>query len=332
MDIHDGTIIQWNNTGLYYWYGMGYGNCTEPTYWDCSPVVTGLPRSMCGFQPNHTINIYTSPDLINWTYVGDALPFNTRPFGIYFRPKVIYNKMTQKYVLWINWVSYEQHMDNISTVNYYNTSYIVATSNSPNGPFEIETLRADVLYSHSAGDFVIFIDETTPNNTAYIAYDAMSDDHKISIEPLTYDYLNSVPSENSGFISKRYHEAPALFERNGFYYLIVGHCCCFCKEGADAKVYISDKSPIGPYIDSNVDINFDENRVIIHAQQNYIAQIQDANGETQYIWTGDRWKSAEDGLKGHDFQYWQVLSFNDSVQPPVIHKLSWQETIQISIK
>ncbi len=30
MDIHDGKIIQWNNSGLYYWYGMGYGNCKEP--------------------------------------------------------------------------------------------------------------------------------------------------------------------------------------------------------------------------------------------------------------------------------------------------------------
>ena len=332
MDVHDGTIIQWNNTGLYYWYGMGYGNCTEPEYWDCSPVVTGFPQSMCGFQPNHTINIYTSPDLINWTYVGDALPFNSRPFGVYFRPKVIYNEYTQKYVLWINWVSYKYHeLDNTTTVNYYNTSYIVATSQTPNGPFIIQTLRANVLYSNSPGDFVLFIDK---NKTGYIAYDAMNNDHKISIEPLTIDYLDSISSKNSGLISERYHEAPAMFYRNGWYYLIFGHCCCFCEEGSDGKVYVSNQSAIGPYIETKMNINKIENeeRVIIHAQQNFIAQIKDENNMIQYLWTGDRWKSAQDHLKGHDFQYWQLLTFNDSVKPPQIHKLSWQDTIQINVE
>ena len=26
MDVHDGNVIKYNNT--YYWYGMGYTNCT----------------------------------------------------------------------------------------------------------------------------------------------------------------------------------------------------------------------------------------------------------------------------------------------------------------
>jgi hypothetical protein len=29
MDIHDGNLVQWSEGGLYFWYGMGYGNCTE---------------------------------------------------------------------------------------------------------------------------------------------------------------------------------------------------------------------------------------------------------------------------------------------------------------
>lgn len=29
MDVHDGMVIQWTTGGRYYWYGMGYRNCTE---------------------------------------------------------------------------------------------------------------------------------------------------------------------------------------------------------------------------------------------------------------------------------------------------------------
>eukprot|EP01083_Nonionella_stella_P055495 146373_1 len=330
MDVHDGTIIQWNNSGFYYWYGMGYGNCTEPKYWDCSPAVIGVPTSMCGFQPNHTVNIYASSDMIQWRYIGDALPFDTRPFGVYFRPKVIYNERTKQYVLWINYVSYhKQHH-----VDYHNTSYIVAVSDTPDGPFTIKTNKANVLYSQSPGDFVLFIDKDTPNHTAYIAYDAMQNHHRISIEPLSLDYLDSIPSRNSGLISSRFHEAPAMFKRNGWYYLIFGHCCCFCSEGSDAKVYVSNASALGPYVESHMNLNQMKNteRVIIHAQQNFIAEIKGENGETQYLWTGDRWKSASDTLKGHDLQYWQLLSFNDSLQPPQIAKLHWQDNVTLDLR
>eukprot|EP01084_Bolivina_argentea_P240479 403997_1 len=179
MDIHDGTIIQWNNTGPYYWYGMGYGECIEPKYWDCSPAVIEIPSSMCGFQPNHTINIYISTNLQNWTYIGDALPMENRPYGIYFRPKVIYNKNTKQYILWINYVSYKRNKD----VNYKNTSLMVATSLTPNGPFNIINYKVDLKYAYTPGDFVLFIDNSNKNNKGYIAYDAYNNNHKISIEP-----------------------------------------------------------------------------------------------------------------------------------------------------
>ncbi len=41
-------------------------------------------------------------------------------------------------------------------------------------------------------------------------------------------------------------------------------------------------------------------------------------GNTQYMWTGDRWQSAPDHLKDHDFQYWSLLVFNDSEPQPSI--------------
>lgn len=41
----------------------------------------------CGFRTDHAVNLYTSPDLHNWTFVADILPPAARPEGIYFRPK-----------------------------------------------------------------------------------------------------------------------------------------------------------------------------------------------------------------------------------------------------
>lgn len=88
MDVHDGSIHFSN--GKWWWVGMGYGDCIYPKYWDCSPAVTGYPRALCGFQSNHTLSAYSSPDMKHWKFEGDALPFESRPFGIYFRYNIQY--------------------------------------------------------------------------------------------------------------------------------------------------------------------------------------------------------------------------------------------------
>ena len=90
MDVHDGNVIKYNNT--YYWYGMGYTNCTLekgviPPY-NCPGIY--LKFGHCGFRTDHAINLYTSPDLENWTFVKNVFPESARPEGIYFRPKVCF--------------------------------------------------------------------------------------------------------------------------------------------------------------------------------------------------------------------------------------------------
>lgn len=51
---------------------------------------------------------------------------------------------------------------------------------------------------------------------------------------------------------------------------------------------------------------------ITGAQQNDIFPVKLASGETEFLWTGDRWQSAlaTDGLKSHDNQYWTPLQFD----------------------
>ena len=115
------------------------------------------------------------------------------------------------------------------------------------------------------------------------------------------------------------------------YYALFPHSCCFCKVGSGANVYTAAHA-LGPYtFRGNIGCNGLPDSVpaahvggssspradregcglvsanatsVTHAQQNYVFQV----GE-QFIWTGDRWKSAPDHLKSHDFQYWAPLSF-----------------------
>merc|ERR1719272_1990189 len=104
MDVHDGNVAQWEDGGLYYWYGMGYQDCKHKRGLlppkDCPGIYR--PFGACGFRADHAVNIYSSPDLASWKFEGDALPNDARPYGIYFRPKVIYNNRTKEYVLWVN--------------------------------------------------------------------------------------------------------------------------------------------------------------------------------------------------------------------------------------
>ena len=61
------------------------------------------------------------------------------------------------------------------------------------------------------------------------------------------------------------------------------------------------------------------------AQCNYVIEIEhDSGAPTDYLYTGDLWSSAPDGLKAHDIQYWSPpLEFDDTVQPPTISVLKF---------
>ena len=133
MDVHDGNVIKVGD--LYHWYGMGYTNCTLETGiippYNCPGIYFNFGH--CGFRTDHSVNLYTSPNLEDWTFVTDIFPVYTRPEGIYFRPKVIFNKLTQKFVLWIN------HLPPASSplASYPNARLLIATSDLPDGPFQI---------------------------------------------------------------------------------------------------------------------------------------------------------------------------------------------------
>jgi len=51
----------------------------------------------------------------------------------------------------------------------------------------------------------------------------------------------------------------------------------------------------------------------------------------EYVWTGDRWQSANDGVKAHDLQYWSVLKFTEinGIELPV--QFVWEDEIVVHV-
>ena len=68
------------------------------------------------------------------------------------------------------------------------------------------------------------------------------------------------------------------------------------------------------------------------AQQNFVIRIKNNNGSTSYVWTGDRWQSSKDGIKGHDLQYWSVLEFVNvkGIDLPV--QFVWEDEIVVHVQ
>jgi len=65
--------------GRYYLYGTAYGKSS-------------------GFTFNNRFRVYSLPDLEHWSFDGELL--SEPPDGVYYRPYVVYNPNTRKYVLW----------------------------------------------------------------------------------------------------------------------------------------------------------------------------------------------------------------------------------------
>ena len=78
MDVHDGQVVQWAD-GQWWWYGMGYQNCTESVGFIPPFNCPGIYKAFggCGFRVDHAVNVYTSPDLATWTFRGNVRTDNT---------------------------------------------------------------------------------------------------------------------------------------------------------------------------------------------------------------------------------------------------------------
>ena len=224
LDAHDGEIALFE--GTYYLYGTSYA---------CGFRWQQAGAPFCGFK------VYSSTDLAHWRDCGFLFDARGKAwqdrcggggYGCY-RPHVLYNKATGKYVLWIN------VYDNRS-------GYMVFTAPSPVGPFTeapepvLGVNRSAPAGGLNNGDHDLFLDD---DGTAWLAYTDWVAGGSIVVERLDADFLSGTGSYAR--VTPARTEAPALFRRGNRYYLAYSDPNCgYCATGTS---YRSAEAILGPW-------------------------------------------------------------------------------------
>ena len=323
IDAHGGCILF--HEGVYYWYGEAKtGRTFLP---DCNKSWGGTRVDMSG------ISCYSSTNLYEWKNEGFALPPVTgmpsdlNPTNVIERPKVIYNRNTKQFVMWMH----------IDSADYHEARVGVAVSDQPTGPFQyrgsfrpdagvwpLNATAADKVPGQSnylardfqsgqmARDMTVFVDD---DGKAYLVY-ASEENSTLHVSLLTDDYIGTV-GKYSRILIGRSSEAPAVFKRGGKYYLIASGCTGWDPNTARSAVADSLFGPwkeLGnPCIGPNADQTF-------HGQSAYILPVQ---GNDAFIFIADRWNKWD---LSNSRYVWLPLEFDDHGRPIISWRDNWSLT------
>lgn len=191
-----GNVFQEGST--WYWVGTGMDKSPDPA--------DPLPKS---------INLYSSPDLENWTFVRalvtqSGTTGDLRAGAWLGRPQLIHNPVTDKYIIW---AEVESGVKNSAGDSLGNAQ----------GVFESDSLTGTFAYKGkqltdgvTAGDHSVFVD----GDDAYLVYVGDSAETRnvdLNIAPLTTDWLTvEAPSWTGDY---GHHEAPGIVKVGSTYYL-----------------------------------------------------------------------------------------------------------------
>lgn len=199
IQAHGGMILF--HEGTYYWYGENKNGAT-------SIAPSGDIRvDFIG------ISCYSSTDCLNWTNEGIVLSASDDPAHDLYkdrvceRPKVIFNGKTKEFVMWMH----------IDSADYTAARAGIAVSASPTGPFKY--LYSDTPNRSDCRDMTLYQEE---DGKAYLLHS--SDWNKtLRISELTEDYKGFTGVCTLAFIGQE-REAPAVFNKDGLYYMITSGC------------------------------------------------------------------------------------------------------------
>lgn len=322
INAHGGGILYNEANKTYYWYGE---HKTE---------------GEGGNVANIGVHCYSSKDLYNWKDEGIALSIASEGSGsdiekgcILERPKVIYNKNTNKYAMWF-------HLEP-KGVGYNGARSGVAVSDTPTGPFEfiksvrpnagywpinyseelkaipdrtegahftggsvpahpdsLNIIKRDFATGQMARDMTLFVDD---DGKAYHIYSS-EENSTLHIAELTGDYLNH-SGKYARFFVGRFMEAPAIFKKDGKYHLMASGCTGWAPNAARSAVaddILGEWKELGnPCVGDGADLTF-------NSQSTYILPVQGKAG--QFIYLGDRW-TPNNAIDGR--YIWLPIRFED---------------------
>lgn len=300
INAHGGGILY--HEGKYYWFGEHKGERSN--------------AALVG------VTCYSSSDLYNWKNEGIALPVSEDPNSPIVkgstieRPKVIYNTLTGKFVMYFHLElkgrGYEAAHVGVAVSDKATGPYRFIKNNRVNAgkwPLNMTTeqqndhleasdfkdwwtpewmsaikdglfTRRDFEGGQMSRDMALFVDD---DNKAYHIYSS-EDNLTLHIAELTTDYLDYtgkyIRIEPGG-----HNEAPAIFRKDGRYFMITSGCTGWAPNAA--RLLVADNI-LGewnlypnPCIGKDAELTF-------HTQSTYILPVQ--GKKDAFIFMADRWR------------------------------------------
>ena len=282
INAHGGGMLQQGDT--YYWFGE---HKTEGEGGNVAQV---------------GVHCYSSKDLYNWKDEGIALSVSDDESSpivkgcILERPKVIFNKKTGKYVMWFHLepkgAGYAGARSGVAVSDKVAGPYVLLSADRPNAGFwpknvldihkgkvpeeskkgfgggglpahpdTLNLLGRDFEGGQMARDMNLFVDD---DGKAYHIY-ASEDNSTLHISELTDDYT-ACSGNYARFFVGRFMEAPAMFKKDGKYYLIMSGCTGWAPNPGRSAVASSIWGPwkelANPFVGADSETSF-------HSQSTY---------------------------------------------------------------
>ncbi|MCX5263124.1 RICIN domain-containing protein [Streptomyces sp. NBC_00199] len=243
-------------------------------------------------NPDNTfkaVSVYRSTDLKTWEFRNNAL---TRSSATELasanieRPKVVYNAATGKFVMWM-------HKENGS--DYNEARAAVAVSDTVDGDYSYRgSFRPPS--GITSRDMTLYKDD---DGTAYFVASS-NGNADLDIYKLTADYTG-IDSLVANPWPGAFREAPALFKRNGVYFMLTSGNSGW---QPNQQRYATATAIAGPWT-AMTDVG---DATAYGSQTAYVLPVQGTAG-TSYLYMGDRWGNSIGGTV-EDSQYvWLPLTF-----------------------
>jgi len=244
QDCPDPTVFRSQTAGDDNWYMF----CTTDPLNDT--------RDSDGHLVFHDIPMMQSPDLVNWTYVGDALtspPSWAQSTAAFWAPDVVYSKTFGQYYLFYAVTDVTDEISGEPGCTE-DRAIGVATSATPTGPWTASS--TPVVPPRRDGEGCNFLSTIDPD----VLGDVVKDQGQLyfggfrggivtAALSLTADGASISEPETQITISRRY-EGATIVERRGYYYLFASATLC-CNGPLTGYTVLAGRSadPLGPFVD-----------------------------------------------------------------------------------
>ncbi|KAH8731533.1 glycosyl hydrolase [Phaeosphaeriaceae sp. PMI808] len=212
------------------------------------------------------VNCYSSTNLIEWNYEGALLSRtasgDTGPGRVIERPKIMYNKKTNKYVLWMH----------IDSANYGEAKIGVATGDSVCGKYTY--LRSERPLGFESRDSGVYVDD---DGKGYLLTEDRQNGLRINL--LSDDYLTI---QRNVYTWQEKYESPAIAKKNGVYFMFTSQLTGW---NANDNYYSTATSIAGPW--SSWKKFADSGSNTYASQTTFILPVGDG-----FMYMGDRWVSS----------------------------------------